>query len=192
VKPHLNNVVLDTNLLLLWLVARTDATLLLQFKRVKQFTYRDFELLQELLQPYRKFVTTPHILSETSNFLDQAPFWQRDALIDALKDFIRSGVEVYRPADELIERDEFNALGLTDTAIAQLSAEAVVLTVDFRLAGKIEALGGNALNFNDYRTGLTSPLSPCAPAHSAYFAEWAGIHPPQKPQQTRVSRPSCP
>jgi hypothetical protein len=158
VKPHLNNVVLDTNLLLLWLVARTDATLLLQFKRVKQFTYRDFELLQELLQPYRKFVTTPHILSETSNFLDQAPFWQRDALIDALKDFIRSGVEVYRPADELIERDEFNALGLTDTAIAQLSAEAVVLTVDFRLAGKIEALGGNALNFNDYRTGLTSPL----------------------------------
>jgi hypothetical protein len=151
VKQLLTKVVLDTNLLLLWLVARTDATLLLQFKRVKQFTYRDFEQLQELLQPYRKFVTTPHILSETSNFLDQAPFWQRDALIDALKDFIRSGVEVYRPADELIERD-------TDTAIAQLSAEAVVLTVDYRLAGKIGALGGNALNFNDYRTGLALPL----------------------------------
>ena len=157
-KPHLTKVILDTNLLLLWLVARTDATLLHQFKRVQQFTNQDIELLGELLQPYRKFVTTPHILSETSNFLDQAPSWQRIALVNRLKDFIRSGVEVYRPADELIERDEFNALGLTDTAIAQLSAEAVVLTVDFRLAGKIEALGGNALNFNHYRTGLAAPL----------------------------------
>ena len=156
-KQQHKKVVLDTNLLLLWLVARTDANLLHQFKRVNQFTYQDFERLQELLQPYRKFVTTPHILSETSNFLDQAPLWQRDALIDALKDFIRSGVEIYRPAEELIERDEFNALGLTDTGIAQLSAEAVVLTVDFRLAGKIEALGGNALNFNHSRTGLTIP-----------------------------------
>ena len=157
-KPHLTKVILDTNLLLLWLVARTDATLLHQFKRVQQFTNQDIELLGELLQPYRKFVTTPHILSETSNFLDQAPSWQRTALIDGLKDFIRSGVEVYRPADELIDRDEFNAFGLTDTAIAQLSAEAVVLTVDYRLAGKIEALGGNALNFNHYRTGLAIPL----------------------------------
>ena len=75
--------------------------------------------------------------------------------MDALKEFIRSGVEVYRAAaDELIERDEFNALGLTDTAIAQLSAEAIVITVDFRLAGKIEAMGGNALNFNHYRSAL--------------------------------------
>jgi hypothetical protein len=158
VKQHHKKVVLDTNLLLLWLVARTDANLLQKFKRVKQFTYRDFERLQELLQPYRKFVTTPHILSETSNFLDQAPLRQRTALIEALKDFIRSGVEVYRPADELIDRDEFNAFGLTDTAIAQLSAEAVVLTVDYRLAGKIEAMGGNALNFNHYRTGFAIPL----------------------------------
>jgi hypothetical protein len=158
VKPHLTKVILDTNLLLLWLVAQTDATLLHQFKRVQQFTYQDIELLQSLIQPYREFVTTPHVLSETSNFLDQAPSWQRDALIDALKDFIRSGVEVYHPADELIDRDEFNAFGLTDTAIAQLSAEAVVLTADYRLAGKIEALGGNALNFNHYRTGLAIPL----------------------------------
>jgi hypothetical protein len=154
VKPHLTKVILDTNLLLLWLVARTDATLLQQYKRVQSFTYQDIELLQSLIQPYREFVTTPHILSETSNFLDQAPSWQRTRLIDALKYFIRSGVEVYRPADDLIEQEEFNALGLTDTAIAQLSTEAVVLTVDFRLAGKIETMGGNAMNFNHYRTGL--------------------------------------
>jgi hypothetical protein len=146
---------LDTNLLLLLLVARTDETLLNQFKRVQVFTYEDIELLTELLRPYAEFVTTPHILSETSNFIDQAPSWRRSALVDCLKEFIDGGVEVFQPARLLIERDEFNALGLTDTAMSQLSDEAVVMTVDYRLAGKIEAMGGNALNFNHYRSSQT-------------------------------------
>jgi hypothetical protein len=153
---RLNKVILDTHLLLLWLVARTDARLLHQFKRVQAFTYQDIELLREILQPYREFVTTPHILSETSNFIDQAPSWQRTALVDELKDFIRGGVELFEPAQTLIERDEFSALGLTDTGMAQLSAEAGVITVDYHLAGKIEAMGGNALNFNHLRSGLVS------------------------------------
>lgn len=148
-------VILDTNLLLLLLVARTDETLLNQFKRVQVFTYEDIELLTELLRPYAEFVTTPHILSETSNFIDQAPSWRRSALVDCLKEFIDGGVEVFQPARLLIERDEFNALGLTDTAMSQLSDEAVVMTVDYRLAGKIEAMGGNALNFNHYRSSQT-------------------------------------
>jgi hypothetical protein len=145
-KGRLNRVILDTNLLLLWLVARTDATLLNQFKRVRQFTFQDFERLQDILKPYRGFVTTPHILSETSNFVDQAPDWRRAALVDELKNFIGSGAEVYRAATR-IEREEFNVLGLTDTAMAQLSAEAVVVTVDYRLAGRIDAIGGHAVNF---------------------------------------------
>jgi hypothetical protein len=140
--------------MLLWLVARTDATLLHKFKRVQIFTYQDIELLRDLLQPYREFVTTPHILSETSNFIDQAPAGRRSYLIAEFKDFIRAGAEVYAPATALIERNEFNALGLTDTAMAELSTEAVVITVDYRLAGKIEAMGGYSVNFNHYRTGL--------------------------------------
>lgn len=153
-KRHSNRVILDTNLLLLWLVARTDIALLQQFKRVQSFTYRDIELLRDFLRPYNGLVTTPHILSETSNFIDQAPPWHRVALVDELKNFIRGGAEVYSPATELIERNEFNALGLTDTGMAQLSANTVVLTVDYRLAGKIDAMGGHAVNFNHYRGGL--------------------------------------
>jgi len=155
VNSRPTKVILDTNLLLLLLVARTDETLLNQFKRVQVFTYEDIELLTELLRPYAEFVTTPHILSETSNFIDQAPSWRRSALVDCLKEFIDGGVEVFQPARLLIERDEFNALGLTDTAMSQLSDEAVVMTVDYRLAGKIEAMGGNALNFNHYRSSQT-------------------------------------
>ena len=123
--------------MLLWLVARTDVSLLHRFKRVQAFTKRDIEILRNVIEPFHQFVTTPHILSETSNFIDQAPAGRRSYLIDEFKNFIRAGAEVYAPATALIERGEFNALGLTDTAMAELSAEAVVITVDYRLAGKI-------------------------------------------------------
>ena len=149
-----NKIILDTNLLLLLLVARTDATLLHRFKRVQIFTYQDIALLADILKQFIGLVTTPHVLAETSNFLGQAPSWQQAALVDQLKTFIRGGVEVYAPATKLIERDEFNTLGLTDAGLAQLSSDTVVLTVDYQLAGKINAMGGNALNFNHYRTGL--------------------------------------
>ncbi len=135
----------------MWLAGRTDITLLEKFKRIGMFSRQDLELLRDILLPFDSFVTTPHILSETSNFLDQAPYWLRAALLQEFKNFIRQGVEVYDPAESLMERDEFNVFGLTDTALSKLSSDAVVITVDFRLAGKIASNGGHVLNFTHFR-----------------------------------------
>jgi hypothetical protein len=143
---------LDTNLLLLLLVAQTDARILQEYKRVQSFTYQDIELLRNVLQPFQAHVTTPHILSETSNFLKQAPSWRRAGLGDAFKSFINEIAEIYEPAENLIVREEFNEFGLADTGLAQLSSDVVVITVDYPLSGKIEAIGGHALNFNHYRS----------------------------------------
>ena len=159
-NPAPGRVVLDTNLLLVWLVARTDEDLFQIYKRVKGFTREDARLLQELVTPFRQILTTPHILSETSNFIDQAPSWRRSALVDQFKRFIVETAEIYRPAELLIDREEFNSLGLADTALAELSTSALVITMDYRLSGKIEAMGGKALNFNHYRAGTLPIESP--------------------------------
>lgn len=143
--------ILDTNLLLLWLVGQTDQSLLKSFKRVDTFSSSDVRRLKAIILPFRQLVTTPHILSETSNFIEQAPPWRRAALLAQFTVFVLNVAEVYQPAKSLVARGEFNALGITDTALAVLSADSVVVTVDHRLAGKIEALGGNALNFNRWR-----------------------------------------
>jgi len=149
---------LDTNLLLLWLVAQTDPKILLTFKRVQMFTTSDIELLRKSMRRFSKQVTTPHILSETSNFIDQAPTLQRSALTAQFRLFIQGVAEIYRPAATLVDRDEFNILGLSDVGALAISTEAVVLTMDYKLAGKIRAMGGNALNFNEARSNdLMSP-----------------------------------
>jgi hypothetical protein len=141
-------VVLDKAVLLLWLVGRTNVDLLLTFKRVKSFKSEDLDLLVELLSDTAEILTTPHVLAEVSNFVDQSPQYAREALIRSFRAFADSHVELYREAKALVFRPQFSALGLTDTGLLELSSQAVILTVDYRLVGKILAMGGRAENFH--------------------------------------------
>lgn len=126
--------------------------LLKTFKRVNQFNSQDFDLLRDVLRPFRRIATTPHVLAETSNFIDQAPQYRRLALVQALRDFIRSNIEFYEQSKVLSDRDEFAELGLADTGLSSLSNQATVITMDFRLEGKIKHLGGSVINFQQVRT----------------------------------------
>jgi hypothetical protein len=141
--------VLDTNVLLLFLVARVDLALL-RWKRVSQFSTQDASVLAGLLGTFREIATTPHVLAETDNFVDQAPIYRRQDMKGALAQFIELSPERYRPAGELATQKEFFSLGLTDCGLIDFQAEAVVITTDFELAGRVSALGGIAINFRDY------------------------------------------
>jgi hypothetical protein len=136
--------------LLLLLVASVDISLLRTFKRVSQFTAQDATALGDLLQSFRELATTPHVLSETDNFVDQAPTYRRGDLKNGLIQFIERAPERYRLAKELAAGDEFMPLGLTDCGLIDFQREAVVITTDFRLAGRINAQNGFAISFREY------------------------------------------
>jgi hypothetical protein len=146
--------VLDTNVLLLLLVAQTDISLLKTFKRVQSFEASDISLLESILSRFQSFISTPHVLAEVSNFVDQAPPYRRSDLVQALRRYVDTHAERYEAARVLADSKEFALLGLTDTGLTHLSGESVVITVDFRLAGKIEALGGSVINFNHARSAF--------------------------------------
>jgi hypothetical protein len=147
----ISTALLDTNILLMWLVGLTDPSLFITFKRVDTYQISDFNLLVRFLKPFRKLITTPHVLAEVSNFIDQAPQYRRKELIASLKVFVERHPEHYEAAAILVHRDEFAAFGLTDTGLAAVSANAVIVTTDFRLSGRIQALGGHSVNFNHLR-----------------------------------------
>jgi len=152
-------VLLDTNILLLWLVGNTDAALLLTFKRVQSFEERDLVLLERLLRPFQRMITTPHILTEVSNFVDQSPMYKRARLVESLREFIQDHAEIYESAVTLVDRSEFNSLGLSDTALVSLSADAVIITTDFHLSERIASQGGQAINFNRARSSYLVPAT---------------------------------
>jgi hypothetical protein len=148
--PTVRLAVLDTNVLLLLLVASVDISLLRSYKRVSQFTTQDVTALQDLLRSFPELATTPHVLSETDNLIDQAPAYRRQDLKDALVRFIERAPERFRSAKELATFDAFIPLGLTDCGLIDFQQEAMVVTTDFHLAGRIRTRNGLAINFREY------------------------------------------
>ncbi len=118
---------LDTNVLLLWLVAQAEPAILEDFKRVQNFDPEDIGNVRRLLATFSQILTTPHVLTEASNFVDQSPPRWRSLLTETLKAFIRTVPEMHDVALDLVDRPEFNSFGLTDTALSKLSAEAMVV-----------------------------------------------------------------
>jgi hypothetical protein len=145
--------IFDTNVLLLWLVLRVDIGLLRNFKRVRSFTVEDAQLLWSLATSFAAIVATPHVLSQTSDFVEQAPDYRRPALIEALRSFIAEHNEWYEEARLLCGLDQFQSVGLADAGLLSISGRATVVTADRKLAGQIEGRGGHVINFNHYRSG---------------------------------------
>lgn len=148
----------DTNILLFYLVAQTDISLLRTFKRVQNFDTQDVELLRDVLEPFQTIITTPHVLAETSNFIDQAPRYRRADLFETFRDFIKSNAESYEESTILSQRHEFFDLGLADTGLSSLSSQFTVITMDFHLSGRIQKAGGAVINFQHTRSKRIRPL----------------------------------
>ncbi len=147
--------IIDTNLLLLYIVGSLDPNLIQKHKRTSQFGLDDFRLLRDFLRQYERFVTTPNVLTEVSNLLSQIGEEVAARLRIQLRAHIKLFQEDYIASTEAAEAEEFQRLGLTDAAILLLSEEdLMVLTDDIRLYLALQNRGLNAaVNFNHIREG---------------------------------------
>lgn len=151
-KPLPKTAVLDTNLVLLFLVAQVDASLLLTYKRVTMFTQNDISLLSKLLDNFELFCTTTSVLTEVSNLLQHAPMHRRLQLMEKLAEYATSRSELSIPSADLVKLDVFFQLGFTDATLSELAEKYTVITTDFHLAGRILAAGCYSINFNHLRS----------------------------------------
>lgn len=66
-KHRGSGLLVDTNLLLLYLVGTTNKKRILNFKRTQTYTIEDFDLLSRFMAEFKTLITTPHVLTEVSN-----------------------------------------------------------------------------------------------------------------------------
>lgn len=138
------NLLLDTNLLLLYLIGGKDPKLLESARRLNAYIEEDFYLLVDFIEVngFSQLVSTPHILTEASN------------LIGLERDLLRT---LGRDACMLVDEPEFTRLGLTDVAIRLASRlPAFVLTADLPLYLHLSNGGVEVENFNHIRQGSWS------------------------------------
>ena len=140
----------DANLLVLLVVGMADRRLIGRHRRVKHFGANDFDRLRAMLDQADRVFVTPNTLTETSNLLNIGRGPERERVFDALQYLIEHSIEVVVPSVDAARREEFNRLGLTDSALLEsISAERPLLTVDvelFRAAWTAKPF--SAINFN--------------------------------------------
>ena len=140
-------VFVDTNLLLLLIVGRTDRSYLRTHKRTADYDLRDLDFVEQLVGQYDRIATTPHVLAEASNLLRQIENPARDRIQRKLSDFVSSAEELFVAGSDACRHDRYIELGLTDAAILTVCAafstgdRIDLLTADAPIYNRALALG---------------------------------------------------
>jgi hypothetical protein len=70
-RHRLPGALLDTNLLVMYLIGCYRPSLVEQFKRTSMYTQEDFYWLHEYVAKFSRIVVTPQVLAEAWNFLEK-------------------------------------------------------------------------------------------------------------------------
>jgi predicted nucleic acid-binding protein len=125
---------IDTNLLVLFAVGSVNRGRIESFKRTRQYTIPDFELLLRVLGQWSSLYTVAHILAEVSNLTD-LPGPEGRQVRELLKETISLLTEAEMPSARATRDPVYRNLGLVDAAIAAVAREhhCTVLTDDLDL-----------------------------------------------------------
>lgn len=144
--------ILDTNLLVLFVVGTASRENIGRHKKLTQFTPDDFDALVSLVNNATAVYVTPHTLTETSNLASYIAEPARSAISEVLRAIARTSEERSVPSATASQNPAFIRLGLADAAVIEsLTSEAVVLTTDLDLYLAALAQGKQAVNFNHLR-----------------------------------------
>ena len=155
-KHHANGILIDTNVLLLYLFGKYQPALVGR-KRLEKYGHDDAQLIIQFLARFQKILTTQHVLAETSNLARQIVM---DTLrtelslqlyplfcLDTPASFITCEVDGVK-----IDMKVFAELGLTDAGLASLvRGNILLLTDDLDLYITAASTGGDVVNFTHMR-----------------------------------------
>ena len=149
IEYRTEGVLVDANLLLLYVVGVYDPSKIERFKHTNAYTRDDFELLDRLLGQFETVATTPPVLTEVSNFLGHLPEGTRRGYTELFCHLIPE-FETHHPSEELCEHPYFRQFRLTDTGIAEVSEDTyLVVTDDLPLYHRLASdERQDAINFN--------------------------------------------
>jgi len=127
-------VLLDSNLPLLVMMGSYDPRLIASFKRLNEFSLRDYEILALLVSEFQTLVSTPHVPTEVDGLVNNANLWKKPEVYDHLALGIQKFEERHISATDLASMSEFRIFGLADAALSLIAKETLLVTNDGRLS----------------------------------------------------------
>ena len=143
---------IDTNLLVLFVVGRVNRNRIENFKRTRQYSKEDYELLLRVIERFDQLYTVAHVMAEVSNLTDLTGSERLQAR-RLLKETLTVLIEPEMPSVRAAQSRSYADLGLVDAAIASIAAEhkCTVLTDDLDLYLALSTADVPVLNFTHLR-----------------------------------------
>jgi len=140
---------LDSNLLLLHLIGSVNDSFVGsgRYNKLSGFNTQQVLILNQLIAEFGSVVTTAHILTEVSNLvgdlhdLGRRQIWGQ--FVSTLEVIGEQSISSYQVA----RRAEFQYLGLTDTVLAAMSEEFLIISNDGRMVDLLRQRELNALKW---------------------------------------------
>lgn len=143
----------DTNLLLVAIVAAVDSRQVGRIGRTRGYTAADAALLDEVVSEHDSILVTPHILTEASNLLGKVEQPLLAMIRSRLAELVPKWTERADSSSDVVSDPFFRRFGMTDAAIVRASgADVTVLTDDLPLYDALARQGHRAINFTHVRT----------------------------------------
>lgn len=146
-KYRKKGILVDTNLLLLYLVGSYDIEQIRDFKRTSHFNTDDFSNAQEFIELFEVKIATPHILTEVCDFMGN-----RYEFLEMLQLYVNISEEEFISSKEVCKEPNFIKFGLADMATLEIAKDSyLVFTDDKPLFGYLTNLGIDAVNLDQVK-----------------------------------------
>lgn len=144
---------IDTNVLLMYLVGLHDPNYIPQFKRTQKYTEQDFAIARGFIRHFHSLITTPHVLSELSNLSRGVQAHRAEQYFRSLVQVLTEAREEYVRKDCLLGHAKLPLFGFTDLSILEAAKRlrCLALTDDLPATGMMQAEECAVVNFNHLR-----------------------------------------
>lgn len=133
-KYKQKGLLVDTNIILLYIVGSLDISIIRNFSRTSGFTEDDFERVSGFIEYFDIKITTPHILTEVNDLIGN-----RTDLQFALRTYLTLSTEIFLESSKVSDNKFFVEFGLADTAIMETANNSyLVFTEDWKFYGLLE------------------------------------------------------
>lgn len=153
-KYSSNGIIIDTNIMLVYIVGTYDVKYIPDFKRTSKYCADDYRFVCSVLSCFNRKVITTHILAELSNLSMQIQDNRLVTYFNVFREFLEDIGENHISKDRILALPLLPKLGVTDLGILEIVKKFRYLTFtdDFRMSNYIRDMGIDVLNLNDIRT----------------------------------------
>lgn len=144
---------IDTNVLLLYLIGQHDPAYIPVYKRTQKYTPDDYSILCRFVRPFQRLIMTPQILAEVHNLSQSVQKSRVRKYFATLVHLLRPATEYYVEKNVLLENSKLPQFGFTDLSILETARtqKVGVLTDDLAAAGMLQKARCGVVNFNHLR-----------------------------------------